>query len=422
MSRPTLSLAMIVKNEEDWLAGALESVQGLVDEMVVVDTGSTDATVEIAEQHGARIVFHAWQDDFSDARNAALDAVISDWVLVLDADERLVRDDFPIVRSLIEKPMADAYNCRIISVAEEAENLSEAQVTRLFRRDSRIRWRNRVHEQVLPSLFENQLTLVKSDVRILHHGYVAAMIESRNKVDRNRLLVEKMAAEQPNEPYWPFQMAQTCMQAKEGADAIKWAKKAMKLVKPRSDMAPLCLVTLGRAYWAAGDLHRARQVFDNGTRDYPDYTDLYYFSGQVAYAAGHYASATKAFLKAISLGTPTRYLQTDTGVGTFKPWWQLYLVAMAQADYSRAHAYLILLLACQPLFRKAWTALATLTVDFRPEDVLQTLEQHLPRATIIETLSQWSNLTPAETRMLQTAKKAGDAPYGKVDNAAQVGA
>ncbi len=422
MSRPTLSLAMIVKDEEDWLAGALESVQGLVDEMVVVDTGSTDATVEIAERHGATVIFHPWHDDFSEARNVALDAVTSDWVLVLDADERLVRDDFPTVRTLIEQPLSDAYNCRIISVAEQAENLTEAQVTRLFRSDPRIRWRHRVHEQLIPSLFENQFTLTKADVRILHHGYVAAMIESRNKVDRNRLMVEKMVAEQPNEPYWPFQMAQTCMQAKEGTEAIKWAKKAMKLVAPRSDMAPLCLVVLGRAYWAAGDLRRASQIFDNGTRDYPDYTDLYYFSGQVALAAGHYATATKDFLKAISLGTPTRYLQTDTGVGTFKPWWQLYLVAMAQADYSRAHAYLILLLARQPLFRKAWTALATLTIDFRPEDVLQTLEQHLSRATIIETLSQWSDLSPAETRMFEAARKAGDAPYGKASDAASVGA
>ena len=91
--RQTLSLCMIVKNEEANLGRCLESVKGVADEIIIVDTGSTDRTVEIARQHGAKIVSHQWDDDFAVARNVSLRAATSDWILVLDADEALDEED-----------------------------------------------------------------------------------------------------------------------------------------------------------------------------------------------------------------------------------------------------------------------------------------------------------------------------------------
>src|SRR5665213_294513 len=86
---PTLALSMIVKNAERHLAGCLQSVQGIVDEIVVADTGSTDSSIEIARQAGARILGIPWENDFAKARNLSLAEVKADWILVLDADERL---------------------------------------------------------------------------------------------------------------------------------------------------------------------------------------------------------------------------------------------------------------------------------------------------------------------------------------------
>ena len=85
--RQTLALCMIVKDEEAHLGCCLESVKGLVDEIVVVDTGSTDRTVEIARQYGARVFSYGWHDDFAAARNVSLSHAGADWILVLDADE-----------------------------------------------------------------------------------------------------------------------------------------------------------------------------------------------------------------------------------------------------------------------------------------------------------------------------------------------
>src|SRR5262249_54910071 len=90
---PGLALNIIVKNEESNLRRALESVASCVDEIVIVDTGSTDNTVEVARSYGAKVLAFEWSDDFSAARNCAIENTESPWILTLDADEYLLPDD-----------------------------------------------------------------------------------------------------------------------------------------------------------------------------------------------------------------------------------------------------------------------------------------------------------------------------------------
>src|SRR4029077_17309854 len=105
----TLSLCMIVKDEEAMLPRCLTAVAEPVDELIVVDTGSTDRTVEIAESFGARVLHHAWTGDFSAARNVGLDAATGDWLLYLDADEVLAGGDGPLLRELAGRTWREAF-------------------------------------------------------------------------------------------------------------------------------------------------------------------------------------------------------------------------------------------------------------------------------------------------------------------------
>jgi len=198
---PRLTVCLIAKNEERFLDGCLKSVRGLADQIVLVDTGSTDRTIEIARSHGAEVHFRAWDDDFSAARNAALLHARGDWVLILDADEELSAAHHQALRALLERPNVIAYRLPLVDVGREGEGVS--QVPRLFRNAPRQFYVSRVHEQVYASLEINREAWSMEnrfgDAQLIHHGYQAEVVKSRNKVLRNLRLLELANEEHPND-------------------------------------------------------------------------------------------------------------------------------------------------------------------------------------------------------------------------------
>jgi glycosyltransferase involved in cell wall biosynthesis/Tfp pilus assembly protein PilF len=197
-----LTVCLIVRNEQDWIARCLDSVQGLADQIVVVDTGSTDRTVEIAREHGAEVHSFAWSDDFSAARNAALEHARGDWVLVLDADEELTAEGRSQVRAELRAGDVMAYRLPIVDVGREEEGCS--YVPRLFRNAPGLFYVGRVHEQVFTSIEVRReewgLGNKFSRATLLHHGYTAKMTRDRDKNARNLRLLELAIEEMPGEP------------------------------------------------------------------------------------------------------------------------------------------------------------------------------------------------------------------------------
>jgi glycosyltransferase involved in cell wall biosynthesis len=180
-----ISLCMIVRNEEDFLADCLSSALGVVDEIIVVDTGSSDSTPRIAAEFGARVLSFEWTDSFSEVRNHALENASGDWILVLDADEVIARRDAAKIRALANGN-ADGYLFTYRSYSQNSHDIRwiandgsydegdgwdgwiSGQVVRMFRRDSRIRFSGAVHESVDRSIFGSGGKLAATDV-IIHH-------------------------------------------------------------------------------------------------------------------------------------------------------------------------------------------------------------------------------------------------------------
>jgi len=198
---PRLTVCMIARNEERFLDGCLRSVRGLADQIVLVDTGSTDRTVEIARSHGAEVHFRAWDDDFSAARNAALLHARGDWVLVLDADEEVSMAHHAALRALLNTPNVIAYRLPLVDVGREGEGVS--QVPRLFRNAPQQFYVSRIHEQVYASLEINRQKWSMEnrfgDAQLIHHGYQASVVKDRNKIARNLRLLELANEEHPND-------------------------------------------------------------------------------------------------------------------------------------------------------------------------------------------------------------------------------
>jgi hypothetical protein len=209
---PLLSACLIVKNEAANLGRCLASLAPVVDEIVVVDTGSTDDTVAIA--HGApktRVVEAAWTDDFAAARNLSLEAAEGAWILVVDADEELLAPPAGFVERLESSP-DDGFLVRVrnLQPAGALVTHDEQPTVRLFRRRVDLRFRGRIHEQIAPAIRDAGGTIGTSPLVIVHHGYVADVVQGdRSRRARNLALLEQELEAHPDDPYLYFQLGIT---------------------------------------------------------------------------------------------------------------------------------------------------------------------------------------------------------------------
>jgi glycosyltransferase involved in cell wall biosynthesis/predicted Zn-dependent protease len=198
---PRLTVCLIVKNEEAFLGQCLQSVRDLASQIIVVDTGSTDGTVEIAKEFGAEIHSFAWNDDFAAARNAALEHATGDWILILDADEELPSAQHAQLHADMNQSDVMAYRLPLVNRGQEAEGRSF--VPRLFRNAPGNFYAGRIHEQVFSSLLPQckawGLKTALGKAEILHHGYTKELLRDRDKIERNLKLLPQAIAENPSD-------------------------------------------------------------------------------------------------------------------------------------------------------------------------------------------------------------------------------
>ncbi|MEY3735257.1 MAG: hypothetical protein RLZZ624_315 [Cyanobacteriota bacterium] len=203
--RGRLSLSMIVRNEAERLEACLQSVAGFVDEMVVVDTGSSDATVAIAERCGAIVHSIPWPGDFAPARNEALQWLSGDWVLVLDADELLLPAARQPLQALMAEP--DLLLINLLRFEAGASQAPYSSVSRLFRRHPGIHWSGQYHSMVDASVSallaqEPQWRIADCPEPALHHdGYRPELLAQGHKAARLRQAMEAELARHPHDAY-----------------------------------------------------------------------------------------------------------------------------------------------------------------------------------------------------------------------------
>jgi tetratricopeptide (TPR) repeat protein len=217
MKRKTVSLCIIARDEEAYIGRAIKSTLALVDEIIVVDTGSQDNTRIIAEGYGARVVDLPWCDDFAAARNAGLEAATSDWILVLDCDEHLQSIRPVEFQRLLADPGVAGYRVTVLGAPERRPSVFPH--IRLFRNEPDIRYRYAVYDQVAPSVAaharDTGLVVSASPLCVVHD---AGGAEARSrKRDRNLRLLRQAVQEHTGEPYFEYQLgSETLMRLDAG--------------------------------------------------------------------------------------------------------------------------------------------------------------------------------------------------------------
>ncbi|MGO9959948.1 MAG: glycosyltransferase [Solirubrobacteraceae bacterium] len=381
----TLSLCMIVRDEEQMLPRCLEAVAPFVDEIVIVDTGSTDATIEIARSFDARVIEHAWSGSFAEPRNISFDAATCDWILYLDADEVLVAEDGPRLRELLGRTWREAlYLVETSYCGELGEGAALTNnALRLFRNRPGYRFAGRLHEQILPSLptyatgrFE------QTAVRILHYGYLGSVREAKDKSRRNLEILRTQLAESPPTPFLHFNLGSEYAAAGDPASAVAEFEQARSMVRDEGNVAsieyvPLLMVRLVKALQSCGRITKARQTAAEALELFPDLTDLVLAQAEAAQALGDEAEATKLYRRCIELGDAPSWYGAVVGGGTFLPRFALAQRHLDRGEVADARKLLAWCVDHHPDFLGVAGpyAMVLLRDGVAPDEVVATLER-----------------------------------------------
>ena len=321
----TLSLCMIVRDEEQMLPRCLAAVAPAVDEIVIVDTGSTDATVEIAKSFGAKVIEFPWTGSFSDARNVSFEAATGDWVMYLDADEVLVAEDVDQLRALTGRTWREAFYLVETSYTGELGD-GGAMVNnalRVFRNRPEYRFKDRLHEQIahtLPTYIPGRVE--QTPVRVTHYGYLGSVRDAKEKSQRNVELLRTQAAESPKTPFLHFNLGSEYIVVGALDAAVEELRTARSLVQAegnltRAEYVPSLFTRLVMVLRMSGKLTEASTTAAEGLELFPQFTDLVLAQARIAQMQGDTDKALDLFDRAIEMGeAPARY-GPMVGSGTF---------------------------------------------------------------------------------------------------------
>ncbi|MDH7481946.1 MAG: tetratricopeptide repeat protein [Armatimonadota bacterium] len=384
---PTLSLCMIVKNEEANLDSCLRSVKGIVNEIIIVDTGSTDRTPEIAQSHGAKVYYFPWTDNYAEARNKSLSYATGTWVLILDADEQLDKSAGQVILKAIKEPVADAFALLFHNYMSESQgpDMFIHRTCRLFRNKPEYRYEGRVHERIVPSIERSGGKMAYLDAVIHHFGYRPAVMLERCKHERYIRLLEADLAENPNDPYCLYNLASVYITKGNYKEALGYLKKAEEYITRSHEFAAATYSHMAHAFCELGSPEEAINALERAQNKGICHPELNFAKGNALLVLGRYAEAITEFVSAVQLGQSGGWIG-DPGAFGYKAYFGIASACMGLQDYQKAAEYAELVVKENPGDAKAHELL---TIAYLRLGKMAQAEKHG---------KEWLRLSPGDAR------------------------
>jgi len=362
MQKMKISFTAIVKNESAGIARCLESVADLVDEMIVVDTGSTDNTKEIAEKSGAKVYDYQWNESFADARNESIKHATGDWIFWFDGDEYLLEEDrlkLKILFSSLEDENV-AYIMNQVTIRDDAPN-EEIICTRasLFRNRPDLRWIYRVHEQILPQILKAGGRFVPVDIRIQHIDKLTPKEHIRKSEGYLRLL-HTADRECPNDPVIIFHIALTYCYLNRYAESIPYWSRVVQLLAPGDQLGAKAYGLWSGALHALGENEQAIKKCEEGLGLFPQAPELMLQLAEFRAMKGLHAEAKELLNQLISSSLDKNFSRAgiNPGIYTFQPLSLLGKIYLEENNIAEAEAHFKKALKYNPSYQPAIAGLS----------------------------------------------------------------
>jgi glycosyltransferase involved in cell wall biosynthesis len=330
MSSFNISLCMLVKNEEEFLEQCLQSASPFVYEMIIIDTGSSDRTVEIATKFGARVISVEWEDDFAAVRNIALSYASCTWVLILDADELLAPPNMTLLHQLLKNNSVSGYYLKVHHYFGEknSNNLITETTCRLFRKLPEAIFKGIIHEDISLSLMENfpEKEILFADISIYHFGYLEEVIEKKGKRERNIRLLKKGTDLEPENLYYRYALGNEYFGLGQYNEAIIIYSEILPKVTVTEGYASDLLFKSIYAYKEEGQKEKAMDLGKQGLCFYPDFVDLIALYSHLLIEDGKFEEAKAHLTRCLKTGDVSDKYMTIKGVNTFHSHYLLGIV------------------------------------------------------------------------------------------------
>ncbi|MEP6754022.1 MAG: glycosyltransferase [Chthonomonadales bacterium] len=338
-SKLNLSLCMIVRNEEARIRECLQSIAPYVDEMIVVDTGSTDQTREIASACGAMVYEFPWCDDFSAARNQSLALAKGKYIFWMDADDVIPEECGVKLRSLVEQnlslDMAFEVSVRIPPGAGETGETIVDHV-KIFPNRPDVRFEFRMHEQVIPSLRRANIEVLPSEIFVVHTNYDRSPEGQSRKRQRDFRQLELDLKDRPNHPFILFNLGMTHLYAtKEFVVAAQYLRRSIDSSHWKDSIVRKAYALLTTALMSDGQIAEAVAVNERGRTFYADDGELLFLTGQLYQQVGRFDEARQCLNKLVESKEDGYFRSVDTGLRTYRGRLELALLERNIGDYKR---------------------------------------------------------------------------------------
>ncbi|WP_437187875.1 glycosyltransferase [Planctomicrobium sp. SH668] len=316
-----LSACLIVRDNARTIRPCLDSLLPWMDEIVVVDTGSLDATPLICEELGARVLHSPWQDSFSQARNVSLSYARGEWIFWMDSDDTLPEECGRQLRALVEGLHPDNVQGYIVQV--HCPGVTEHDVTvvdhvKLIRNRPELRFEFHIHEQILPSIRRVNGDVAWTDLYVVHSGSDKTPEGRARKLERDYRLLKLDLDARPDHPFVLFNLGMTYADDQQHQPAIHYLRRCLEVSGSEESHVRKAYALLIGVLMQAGQIEEASHICQTGLKHYPDDKELLFRQAMLQHATGQLQAAAETYQHLIHHQSDRHFTSVDQGLAGHK--------------------------------------------------------------------------------------------------------